>query len=195
MKTGEMEAVKYRPLQRADWEEAECLIESSFGLRHYVSDPRLQELFRRQYLQSCLAEATFTCAAECGGELAGIIMGNSRNRYRLIKHLHSLCWTAWLQFRIWTLKEKAPEGIRDFRRLHEIYAEFLGGRRGEFDGVLTLFAVRKDFQGKGIGKELFQRLVREWKCAGTSRIYLFTDSTCNVGFYEHQRLEQLEEKN
>jgi len=51
------------------------------------------------------------------------------------------------------------------------------------DGELVFFAVDPTLQGKGIGTLLLQELEKREK---GKEIYLYTDSGCNVEFYNHK---------
>lgn len=66
--------------------------------------------------------------------------------------------------------------------------------RNQYDGVLTLFIVDKKFQGLDIGKELLSGVQNYWNVKGTNSSYLYTDDTCNYGFYEHMRFTRVNEK-
>ena len=55
-----------------------------------------------------------------------------------------------------------------------------------YPAELALFAVRSSCQGKGIGKKLFHSALAYLKQQGLDEFYLFTDTSCNYGFYEHQ---------
>lgn len=43
-------------------------------------------------------------------------------------------------------------------------------------------------RGNGVGKRLFQDLLAYVRSQDINRFYLFTDTSCNYGFYEHQGL-------
>ena len=62
------------------------------------------------------------------------------------------------------------------------------------DGVLHLFAVSSSCRGKGIGKMLFQSALNYMKQEKLKEFYLFTDTSCNYGFYEHQGMKRRLEK-
>ena len=78
--------------------------------------------------------------------------------------------------------------------VHEIYHNFSRKHKGEFDGVLTLFAVNENCRGLGVGKTLLAGLLEYLKKQDVKHIYLYTDTTCNYGFYEYQGFERLEEQ-
>ena len=59
-----------------------------------------------------------------------------------------------------------------------------------YDGELAFFAVSRSCRGIGIGKMLFQRAIEYMKAQKISSFYLFTDTSCNYGFYEHQGMRR-----
>lgn len=63
-----------------------------------------------------------------------------------------------------------------------------------YPAELALFAVSSSCRGKGIGKILFQSALEHMDKTGLKEFYLFTDTTCNYGFYEHQGMIRRLEK-
>ena len=49
-------------------------------------------------------------------------------------------------------------------------------------------------RGKGIGKKLFQSAMNYINDEKLKEFYLFTDTSCNYGFYEHQGMVRRCEK-
>ena len=56
----------------------------------------------------------------------------------------------------------------------------------DYQGELAFFAISQKCRGKGIGKALFQKVVEYMRSQKIQKFYLFTDTSCNYGFYEHQ---------
>lgn len=189
-----MEPIIYRPIQKKDYPEVAELLNQSFQLYKYISDPKRNNFFKLQYVYSCLSEATYTCVAEQHGRVIGVIMGNANSDYQITSHLWYLGKTFWYSFRILTRNKKHKSGVRDYQKLHKIYRAFLQKHKGEFDGVLTLFAVNEKYRGYGIGKKLLDGLLTYLNSKYVTRIYLYTDTTCSYEFYEHKGFERLEEK-
>lgn len=63
-----------------------------------------------------------------------------------------------------------------------------------YDGELAFFAVSEACRGMGLGKALFEKAVEYLRSQGISSFYLFTDTSCNYGFYEHQGMQQKAKK-
>jgi predicted GNAT family N-acyltransferase len=55
-----------------------------------------------------------------------------------------------------------------------------------FDSELNLFVVSKELQGQGYGRKLMNRYIQFCKSERQiNNIFLWTDISCNYGFYEH----------
>lgn len=189
-----METIKYRTTEKKDYPAIGEIINQSFGLYRYVSDKKTLDCFKLQYVYSCLSEATYNCVAEQDGKIVGVIMGNAKTDYKICPHLKYLFSTLRYGIKMIYYGRKFKTGIEDYKRLHEIYHRFSQKHKGEFDGVLTLFAVNENCRGLGVGTKLFSGLSEYLKSKNTKRIYLYTDTTCNYGFYEHKGFERLEEQ-
>ncbi len=189
-----MKGILYRPIEQKDYAVIGEIINEAFGLYRYVPHPKLLENVKQQYVYSCLSEATYTCVAEQNGEVVGVIMGNAKFDYKFFRHLSAICGTAWYSLKLMLFGWKSQASIKDYKNLHKVYNTFSQKHKGEFDGILTLFAVRESCRGFGVGKKLLNGLLEYLRNQGTHRIYLYTDDACNTGFYEHQGFERLEEQ-
>ena len=54
--------------------------------------------------------------------------------------------------------------------------------------------IDENYRGLGIGKNLFESLLYYMKEQNIQQFYLFTDTSCNYGFYEHQGMRREHEK-
>ena len=189
-----METINYRTVEKKDYPAIGEIINQAFGLYRYVSDEKTLDCFKQQYVHSCLSEATYTQVAEQDGKIVGVIMGNAKSDYKILPHLKYILLTLQYGIKMIYYGRKFKTGIEDYKRLHEIYHTFSGKHKGEFNGVLTLFAVNENCRGLGVGTKLLSELSNYLKSKSTKRIYLYTDTTCNYGFYEHKGFERLEEQ-
>ena len=177
-----MEKVIYRTIQKKDYPQVQNLICNSFGLDRYVSDARALEIIKKRYLSSSLAEQTFNCVAEIDGQVVGVIMGASKQDNHKVFHLGQTMASLFYTISLVLFHAKACKGQGS---IHKAYEELIRGRKKQYDGVLTLFIVQDTFRGLGLGKELLKRIRTYWNSMGTRHSYLYTDDTCNYGFYEH----------
>lgn len=181
----------YREYQKSDGDFIKKLIDESFHLGSYVGDKSVLASWLNVYLYSCLAEQTFTCVAENDGEILGVIMGKAQGDYKFARHLKPAIALSYHTLAMGIKGKIRQVDSGDNRRMHKIYSQLIQESGEKFDGVLTLFAVSKDSQGLGIGKELLRRLLIYEKNHGATNIYLHTDSACNYGFYESRGFVRL----
>ncbi len=188
-----MPKIHYRNFQKSDEAIIAKIINDTWQFSHY-SNPETGMLAAKIYLLGSLAEATFQQVCELDGEPVGIILCRS-NRKRKDKLVN------WVKY---TLPMIATGfrymGARDNRLLSEMDGNVSKTTHGllqksglDFDGELVFFAVNEKTRGLGIGKELYQRGVTYLKEAGVNRFYLFTDTRCNYGFYDHMGMTQVGE--
>jgi len=71
------------------------------------------------------------------------------------------------------------------------YAALLEGR--EYDATVTFLAVNPEAQGLKLGKKLWDFAMDYFKAHNAKNMYLFTDTSCNYGFYEHLGLSRRNE--
>lgn len=191
MKGDFMKEFIYRRLKKSDYNEVQNLISDAFGLHDYVEDEKMLEKVKKMYLYSCLSEQKFSRVAVHKGKIVGIIMGASKNDTfkgsNLLNALKLMYYTLLLCF----VKSHKSMGHNE---VHKAYRELIKGMKKDFDGVLTLFAVKEDVRGRGEGKALLSKLSTYYSEHNTNRIYLYTDHTCNYGFYEHMGFQRLKEK-
>ncbi|WP_315169021.1 GNAT family N-acetyltransferase [Metaclostridioides mangenotii] len=179
-----MDKVLYRKIRKSDFKEVESIINKSFDLYKYVDNPIVLKYFLKTYLYSCLVEQTFNCIAEKDGKVVGVILGQSKKEYQYIKHLPYLLFLGFYSSLMITTAKLFKCDINQYKILSKTYKELLLDSEKDFDGVLTLFAVSQECQGYGVGNELLNYLFQYLKHKSTNNIYLFTDTTCNYGFYD-----------
>ena len=71
--------------------------------------------------------------------------------------------------------------------MDEIYSQLLKQCDKDYrGGEIALFALSPEYRGLGIGKMLFHSVLAYMKSQSISDFCLYTDTSCNFGFYEHQ---------
>lgn len=61
-------------------------------------------------------------------------------------------------------------------------------------GEVELFLVASSARGHGVGGTLWREQMRFFADSGVSRYYLHTDTSCDVGFYDHHGLKRVAER-
>ncbi|QNM04787.1 GNAT family N-acetyltransferase [Qiania dongpingensis] len=155
------------------------------------SSPRTAEKLAKIFLYSCLSNQTFTQVAEADGIPVGIIMVKNikthkcplRFRIRQAASIFSLLIT-----------KEGRKTAKVFRDVNGIDKELLAGCGRNYQGEIAFFAVSSAYRGSGIGKMLFEKALSYMKSENIRDFYLFTDTSCNYGFYEHQGMKRQCEK-
>ncbi len=186
-----MSQIVTREFQRKDADALKNIIAETW---HYneLCPPKTADRLAGVYLNSCLANQTYTRTALIDGIPVGIIMGKNKNvhkcplKYR-IRQMTSI-------IRLFFNKE-GRQISKIFGCVTEIDKELLAENRRDYVGEVAFFAVDSRYRGQGIGKKLFQELLKYMKDENIKTFYLFTDTSCNYQFYEHQGMVRCCERN
>ncbi|MHA0856086.1 GNAT family N-acetyltransferase [Paenibacillus sp. CMAA1364] len=182
--------IRFREIQRSDYTALEKIISDTWGYEQFCSHHVAKRL-SKVYLASCLANQTFTCVAENNGEVVGIIMGKYEKKHRTHVRLAIGQFFAIVGM----LRTKAGRQVaKMYGGIDKLDKALLVESKQTFDAELAFFAIRADQRGTGIGNELFNRLLVDMRTQKVQDFYLFTDSSCNFGFYEHQGMARIGEK-
>lgn len=174
--------MQIREYQKQDFQPLKEIIRSTW---HYdeFSSPETASRLAEVFLRSCLTNYTFSQVAVLDGTAAGIILvkNNKDHRCALSARFQQILSIV----KLYASKEGRAVS-QFFQNVDEIDEQLLRGCKKTYPAELALFAVRSSCQGKGIGKKLFHSALAYLKQQGLDEFYLFTDTSCNYGFYEHQ---------
>lgn len=182
--------IKLREYQKQDFKALETIIRKTW---HYddFSSPKIAVKLARVFLSSCLTNYTFSRVAVVDGNVVGIILANN-----ISKHKCPLS-NRLLQIKSILSLYSSKEGrnvSKIFGNVNGIDKQLLNENNKIYPAELALFAVSSSCRGKGIGKILFQSTLDYMKQEKLKEFYLFTDTSCNYGFYEHQGMKRRLEK-
>lgn len=182
--------VVFREIKPEDYPALEKIISDTWGYEKFSSPPLAKQL-TKLYLQSCLAVQSFNKVAVYQEKAVGIIMAKSNHAYRpSFKQNLKTLKIAWpLLF-----KKESRKLAKLFWKFEKTDQALLAECGEKFQGELVFFAVDQNVRGLGIGKALFSQAQAYLKSENIPQFYLYTDSTCNYQFYEHQGLERIGEK-
>lgn len=180
--TTESPAVTLRPYSRTDDHYLENIIRQTWQYDRFCS-PKTAQRLSHLYLISCLANQTFTRTALADGVPVGIIMAKNCGTHRTPLRL---CARQTAAAAVLCSCREGRAIAKAFSGISQIDQELLRSRGRKYAGELAFFAVDESRRGLGIGKRLFQSVLHYMKSQGISSFYLYTDSSCNYGFYEHQ---------
>ncbi|MEG2421976.1 MAG: GNAT family N-acetyltransferase [Oscillospiraceae bacterium] len=181
----------YRVVQPEDYRALEEIICKTWDYER-LCDPKTAASLAKLSLAECLTNQTYTCVAVKGEELVGIIMGKNEKTHRkspagILRQLGAVLGMA--------ARKEGRKVLRQLGEYSEINRAMAAENTHVFGGELAFFAVRDDQRGKGVGKELFARLRDYMQSQNVENFYLYTNSKCNYGFYNHQGMVPVCEKN
>lgn len=174
-------ALTIRNYQSKDAPYLVDIIRTTWHYDNFCS-PKTAVRMAKIYFFNCLARQTFLRVAEYHGIPVGVIMG----RDKMVKPVHSY-WIqrTWNSMRMLLSREGRLVG-KAFHEIDGVDQSLLKKRGMDYQGELAFFAVHQDCRGTGVGRALFQELLQYMKRQKIHSFYLYTDSSCNYGFYEHQ---------
>ena len=179
--------ISYRRFRDEDYEAVLQMVMVTWNYYEWVPGHAARAM-ASYYLSEILAQSDEVWVADRGGEPVGIIAGRdcrrriTRLRYHLRKVFAALCIYVGRQ---------AVDVFEQFVRTEKLDAELLAEADAPFDGELTLLIVMPSCKGQGVGDALYGRFLEWVHLRGMRSFYLFTDSSCNVGFYKHKGLRNL----
>lgn len=182
--------ITFRNYQKEDFKALESIIRETWNYDKF-SSPKTAGRLARVFLRSCLTNYTFSQVAVIDGKPSGIILVNHKkkhkcptmNRIRQIQALLPLY-----------LSREGRRVFKIFGNVNGIDKELLAECKKEYPAELALFAVDSSCRGLGVGKQLFHAALDYMKQEHLDSFYLFTDTSCNYGFYEHQNMRRCCEK-
>lgn len=182
--------ITLREYQKEDFKTLEKIIRETW---HYddFSSPKTAQKLARVFLSSCLTNYTFSRVALDNGIPVGIILANNKAKHKCpfglkiqqLKAITSLF-----------LSKEGRKVSKIFESVNDIDKQLLQDCGTKYPAELALFAVDSSCRGKGIGKLLFQSVLDYMEKQKLDQFYLFTDTSCNYGFYEHQKMIRRNEK-
>lgn len=172
-----MNTAVIRDLSEADYKDLERIISDTWSYEKFCGRQTADHL-AALYLQGCLGQKTFAKVAVLDGRTAGIIVGKAGKPrtalFPMVKAALKLCST-----------KEGRQVCRFFGGFNRIDSRLLKETDKKFDGELVFFALSKEARGLGIGQRLWKELEQYFRSVAAREIYVYTDSTCNYGFYEH----------
>ena len=171
--------IKLRELKKEDVPALEDVIRKTWNYDRFAT-PKTARKLAKVYLATCLTNQTYTRVAEVNGVPVGLILGKDIEKhhcppkYRL-RQISALCGLL--------ISKEGREILNFYKNVDDIDNRLLRQCSKDYKGE---FALSPEYRGLGIGKMLFRCLLAYMESRSISDFYLYTDTSCNFGFYEHQ---------
>lgn len=182
--------IVFREFQKKDSKIIEEIIIEAWNYNELCS-PKTAHKMAKVFLSSCLTNQTYTRVALLNNKPIGVIMAKD-----IKSHKCPLKYKLKQAFSIISLylSKEGRNTSKIFSNVDEIDRELLNECKKKYEGELAFFAISSKARGKGVGKKMFSNMLKYMKTKNINNFYLFTDTSCNYGFYEHQGMKKCAEK-
>ena len=175
----------YRKINKNDYEEIMNLILETWSIREDFSNSKALNLYLKAFLFDYLAWSNYQIAVTNNNIIVGFLLGRSDKKS---------CLKQWLRFTPKSLAAKlqlffypsGKTGLRILRITNRVNRKLIMHHAKDYQGELCLFAVKPKDKGSGYGVGLLSEFHEFLKKTKAKNYFLYTDTDCNVGFYEHQ---------
>lgn len=137
----------------------------------------------------CLARATHAAVAEQNGRIIGVILGSvpaKVTRMQILRH-------RWQQASLalpMLANRAGRNGLREQLAILHADRALIQTTGNDYQAEIVLFLVSPEAKGQGVGGRLFAHMLDRFHALGIRQYFLFTDTTCDYGFYEHKGLQR-----
>lgn len=182
----------FRKFKRKDRKAIWQMISEAWKYEEFASTKVAKKL-AKVFLSSCLTNQTYTQVALADEIPVGVIMGKNNESCKC-SLLYKISY-AFSVFRLMLSKE-GRKTSKIFSEVHDVDKRLLyeQEKKKSYQGELVFFVVSSKARGMGIGRQLFERFKNYMEESHVKRFFLFTDTSCNYGFYEHHGLKRKGEK-
>lgn len=138
--------------------------------------------------EECLSRTTHAAAAEYDGRVIGVILGSLRSQATRGQSLHHRMRR--MRMALPLLGSRAGiRGLCDQLAMRSVDRKLLRDTHTAYQAEIVLFIVSPEARGHGVGRRLFDHMIDYFRAADINRYFLFTDTSCNVGFYTRNGLQ------
>jgi len=179
-----MSFVEIRDVKPQDIPAIKAVIAEAWDWISLIEDVETLNSTISIYFNQVLYGGTFGRVAVLNDKVIGVIFGSMDGKlpeYRMLMEDGTAHAVVLLG---------APETDRKniyeyLSKVRAVYEELVSGFIGNYDGTLDFLVLTQEAQGLGIGKSLWMALKSYFEENNAASIYLYTDTECNFGFYEH----------
>lgn len=182
--------IEFREFQNQDSKIIEEIIIEAWNYNRLCST-KVAHKMAKVFLSSCLTNQTYTQVALLNNQPIGIIMAKDSQTHKCpLKYRIKQVFAIISLY----LSKEGRQTSNIFSSVSQIDKDLLKECKKEYQGEVAFFAISSKARGKGIGKKMFCDMLEYMKLQNINDFFLFTDTTCNYGFYEHQGMKRCNEK-
>ncbi|MEK5406615.1 GNAT family N-acetyltransferase [Paenibacillus sp. FSL W8-0439] len=183
-----------RDIRKEDIEPIKSIIADTWNAKDFIEDDGIiNAAVTMMFISPILNKSTFGRVATLDGEVIGVIFGSRVGEITSYRLLQEDYISELLQ--LLNLNDIERKVFVELTSMtNEAYSKLIRGKENEFQGCLEFFAVSEGARGKKVGKQLFNELISYLKNTKTNKIYVYTDTMSNYGFYDHNGFVRLDEE-
>ena len=179
-----MRQVIIRDVEERDFLEIKKIIDQTWGFEKLYPDKAALDTALGIYFNQVLYGCSFGKAAILDNKIVGVIFGSANGekpKYRMMLEDSTKQILTLL-----TLPESYRKNIYEYTyKLCGAYDELLESKADLYKGTLDFLIVSEEARGLKIGQKLWEEISLYFQKNNAESIYVFTDTNCNYGFYEH----------
>ncbi|QKS69902.1 GNAT family N-acetyltransferase [Paenalkalicoccus suaedae] len=185
--------VEIREVRQEDISEVKRLVARTWGIDGVFDDRTSLEVAASLFVNTFLHNGTFGRVAVLNEEIVGLIIGSARGdapRLRMLTEEPIELIAGALG-----LEEADVTRIQGYlSTIFTSYEKLLSPHKENYQGCLELFVVDTKARGNQVGKRLLQELTTYFYKHRVETYYLFTDTNCTYGFYDHNGFTRREKE-
>jgi GNAT superfamily N-acetyltransferase len=186
--------VEYRPMSWDDIEAITQEFDRTWGRAEPTDSPQLSKMISRRFVLRYLAPSTSTRTACLDGRFMGVTLVRAVGQTPLFPRAEEELRELDRELALSDAGRHALHGMA-LQRDIDTQMEQDSGVDRDSDAELELFLVAADARGHGVGGGLWHAMLEDFASAGVQRFHLHTDSDCDMGFYDHQRMTRVAQRN
>jgi len=185
--------ITFKPYKKTDREALKTLCESAWDYKDYTTDEKTRKDLIAVDAYASLIGANYAEIAYEGDQVGGVLIGASKGLFSSFRKLNYTIKTYLILFRLIFFRKDSKRALKNFRKIDKIYKGLYKKTNKKYDAEVILFAVHASMRGKGVGKKLMNNYLEHLRHKGYQNVYLFTDTSCTYGFYDHMNFTREDE--
>ncbi len=180
-----MANITYRSFENKDINALIELCNLAWSFKDYTTNETTRKALVKTDAYGALMGSNYSIIAYENDNPAGILIGQNKHFLNIFRKLKYRLMFWGSLFKLMFIHKDAKDALNNFRKIDRSYQKLYKKMNKKYQSEVVLFIVHPSMQGKGVGKTLMNRFIEQCKEKNFDRFYLFTDTSCNYGFYDH----------
>lgn len=189
----DQQEITIRNIKNEDLSQIKDLLYDTWIKKDYGENKAVAKEISFIFMYELLIRHSFSKVAVYKNKLVGIILGRVDKDYNLIKNINYAIKLISHCIKVSFFKH-GKSALKSEGKIAKVNKNLLHSLKTSTDGELVLFALNKNIKGRGLGSKLLNSFYAYMKENNANSFYLFTDTTCDYSFYEHNKFKRENEK-